>query len=380
MKRTYWLGFIVLAVAAASWGISRALTPIAAGERVKRSSVIFVVSGSVNVFADAESQITSPQDGTLKECALTKGQSVQKDEVLVKLDPGDLPLKRTQDKDSLDDVEKSLADKLPSEILLQNMQIALGKEKQVLDGGFGQPAQYEADQRSVQAQEITAKQERSTLETKQKFLKKSLEVYDYQLSQYEIKAPYNGTITTVSAHTGDQLTKGAPVAGLISREMRIEAQVDQDDIAAVEENEKADIRFFAYPDKTFTAKVKRVLPSSDKATQRFTVLLELVDPVINVLRAGLIGEVGFTAGKHDNVLCIPRRALHGNSVFVATNGRVEIRDVKPGYKTLVSAEIRPNADPHATVNEGEIVLTENLDLFRNGDRVRVKLPPDSPTK
>jgi len=246
----------------------------------------------------------------------------------------------------------------------------------VIDGGFGKPAQYENDQRSVQAQEITAKEERSSLETQEKTLKESIHMDDYLLSQYEIDAPYHGTITTVSAHAGDQLAKGAPVAGFISRDLRIEAQVDQDDIAAVQENEKADIHFFAYPGKTFTAVVKRVLPSSDKTTQRFTVLLDLVDPAINLLD-GLTGEVGFTAGKHDNALCIPRRALYGNSVFVVTNGRVEIRQVKPGYVTLTQAEILPNADPHATVSEGEIVLTENLDLFRNGDRVRVTLPPDS---
>jgi macrolide-specific efflux system membrane fusion protein len=367
-------------VAAASWGLSRALTPSAAGAPVTRGTVIFVVSGSVTVSADSESQINCPQDGTISKSNLAAGQDVQEGELLVQLDPGDLPLKRAQDSDSLDDVEKSLADKLPSEILLQNMQIALGKEKQVIDGGFGQTAQYEADQRSVQAQEITAKQERSTLETKQKLLKKSLQVYDYQLSQFEIKAPYNGTITTVSAHPGDQLTKGAPIAGLISRTLRIEAQVDQDDIAAVEENEKADVHFFAYPDKTFTAKVKRVLPSSDKSTQRFTVLLDLVDPVINLVRAGLTGEVGFTAGKHVNVLCVPRRALFGNSVLVVSHGRVEIRQVNPGYKTLLQAEILPNSDPHSTVSEGEVVLTENLNHFRDGDHVRVNLPPDAGAK
>jgi RND family efflux transporter MFP subunit len=374
MKRTYWLGLTVLVAGTALWGLSRVFTPIVAGERVSRGDVIYVVSGSVTVSAEAETPITCPQDGKVKESNLVEGKTVQAGDLLLRLDPGDLPIKEEQDQAALDDVEKHLADKLPSEITLQNMQSDLAKEKTLIDSGLGGlPAKYEDDQRSVQAQEIATKEERSGLETQQKTLQISIQMDKYQLSLFEIDAPYNGTITAVSAHAGDQLSKGAPVANLVSRDLRIESQVDQDDIAAVQENEKADIQFFAYPGKSFTAKVTKVLPSSDKLTQRFTVLLELVDPTINLV-AGLTGEVGYSAGKHENVLWIPRRALYNNSVFVVTNGRIEIRPVNPGYETLTQAEILPSTNPHATVSEGDVVLTENLDLFRNGDRVRVNLP------
>jgi len=299
---------------------------------------------------------------------------VQEGDVLVKLDPGDLPIKRDQDKDTLDDVKKRLAGKLANESLLEKLKKDHDSNKESFDKGFYAPALYHDEELSIEAQQITADTERSSLETQQKTLTGSIQMDDYLLKQYEIDAPYNGTITTVSAHAGDQLAKGASIAGLISRDLRIEAQVDQDDIAAVQENEQADVHFFAYPDKVFRTRVKNVLPSSDQSTQRFTVLLELVDPVMN-LRDGLTGEVSFHADKHDNVLWVPRQSLYGTSVFVVTNGRVEIRQVKPGFKTLTQAEILPNADPHATVSEGDIVLTENLDLFRDGDRVRVTLPP-----
>jgi RND family efflux transporter MFP subunit len=376
MKRTSWLWLAAFAAGVAAWGISRALTPVAAGVRVGRGDVIYVVSGSVTVSAEKESQISCPLDGTIKASNLLVGKVVQEGDVLVELDPGDLPIKRDQDQDDLDEVEKQLADKLPSEILLQNMQTDLANNKQSLDKGYYPQAQYADDERSVQAQKTTAEQERRNLETQQKTLKKSIDMDNYQLSQYEIKAPYSGTITTVSAHAGDQLAKGALLANLIGRDLRIEAQVDQDDIAAVQENEQADIRFFAHPNQSFNAIVKSVLPSSDQTTQRFTVLLELRDPVINLM-AGLTGEVTFYADTHSNVVRVPRRALYGNSLFVVTNGRVEIRQVKPGYETLTQAEILPNPDPHATVSEGEVVLTEDLDLFRNGDRVRVNLPANS---
>jgi len=74
MKRTYWLGLAALAAGVAVWGIARALTPTAAGTRVARGEVIFVVSGSVTVKAEAESQITCPQDGKVQESNLKEGK------------------------------------------------------------------------------------------------------------------------------------------------------------------------------------------------------------------------------------------------------------------------------------------------------------------
>ncbi len=89
-----------------------------------------------------------------------------------------------------------------------------------------------------------------------------------------------------------------------------------------------------------------------------------VDLPLERLIPGLTGEVSIVVGEHDNALIVPRRALLGNSLFVVKNGRVRLRNVSVGYVGLNEAEITSGVD------EGDEVIAEELDRFRDGDRVR----------
>jgi RND family efflux transporter MFP subunit len=364
MKRLLWPCLILLVLALAYAGLRRALIPESAGAIVTRGQAIYAVTGSVSVSAEAESQIVSPVEGVLKESSLTEGQSVQAGDVLAKLDPGEIPFLKTAATANLADIEARLAGRLPSEIQLESMLKDFDNDQALFKGGFIGPADFENRQRAVEQQKTLAQEDRSGLETQRDVLKNNLADYDDQIRRLDIAAPYDGAITAVLAHPGDWLAKGAPVASIISRAFKIESEVNQDDIAAVSENETAQVRFFAYPSQIFQARVKFVLPTSDKVTQRFTVLLELLDSPPGLV-AGLTGEVSYIAGEHDGVLLIPRRALFGDNVAVVKNGRVEIRAVQPGFVTLTQAEIVSG------LSEGETVLTENPGQFRTGDHVRL---------
>jgi len=371
MKRIFWIVVILLALGLAARSLSRAFVPTSAYAHATLGTVKKIVTGSVTIAAAAESQIASPEDGLVLPAnfLLKEGQIVAAGDVLARLDPGQIPFEQKEAQINLDQVNSRLAGRLPSEIDLERMQNNLADKKKESDAGFLGKADYAEYELQVAVQLALATKERADLVLQKSVLENSLANYADQLKRLDITAPYDGVITSVLAHPGDLLSKGQPVANIISRELKIAAEVNQDDIAYVQANETADIHFFAYPDK-IPAKVKLVLPSSDKTTQRFTVLLDVANPPV-ALFAGLTGEVGFLAGEHDHVLRVPRRALYNNSLFVANNGRVEVRAVTPGFLTLTQAEIKSG------VAEGEIVLTENLDLLRNGDRVSLTTDEDA---
>ncbi len=401
MKRLFWSCLFLLAAGLLWWGVSSALVPTVAWTPAKLGNVISLVPGSISVFPERTSQLESPDTGIIlpKGFTLKEGDQVAADQLLACLDPGDIPSLQNEATIKLEsiksqlDVNNAFQGRLPGEIELGNLKRTLDDKKLDLDAGFIGKADYEELQQTYAAKQAAAVQERADLETQEKVLVNQLSNYETQLKRLEIRAPYDGYITAVFAHPGDMRSKGDPIASMISSELKIQAEVNQDDIAAVRKDERAEIHFFAYTDK-IPATVKMVLPSSDKATQRFTVLLEvanlssqvataqsgtdvptsphLSDPPIKLM-AGLTGEVSFIAGHHDNVLTIPRRALFGNSVFVVKDGHIEVRQVQPGYVTLTQAEIMPSDQADKTVHEGEIILTEkdSLDLFRNGDRVRL---------
>jgi hypothetical protein len=82
------------------------------------------------------------------------------------------------------------------------------------------------------------------------------------------------------------------------------------------------------------------------------------------------GEATVTVDQQPGQVMIQRRALFdGNKVFVVKDGRVEKREVEVGYVALNVAQIRKG------VAVGEPVILDNLESFRDGQRVHVQVAP-----
>jgi RND family efflux transporter MFP subunit len=372
MKRStlIWLAATALAVVLLGWFVLRLLTPASAAARVTRGQAIQAVSGTINVLPESESDIPSPDSGILMESNLKLGLVVKTGDLLGRLNPGDLPFHEKEDQDGIADADQRLAGRLPSECLLDGLKQQVDDADKLRKNAYFPTSDYDKLVSDLHEAEAQAASDRADLILKRKGFVTDIALTEDQIKRLEIHAPYNGTITSVLAYPGDLLTKDKPLARIVSSDYKITAEVNQDDVAAVRRSKTAEIRFFALHNTLFPARVRLLLPSSDPTTQRFTVLLELVKPNDDLL-PGLTGEVSFFAGEHDNALLIPRRALFGENVIVVENGHVQVRKVKVGYLSLISAEILDG------LKEGDLVLTENLDLFRDGESVRVTTIEDS---
>ncbi|HVU37912.1 MAG TPA: efflux RND transporter periplasmic adaptor subunit [Opitutales bacterium] len=372
MKRLTLIVILLLAAGLIWWAAAHLFVPTAPAALVARGKATYTVTGSVSVDANSLSTIVSPAGGIVQtdNYALAEGREVKAGELLARLDSGQLGFLKNEAETQLKQDQSLLAKKLPSEIQQSIAEQDLANAEPLFkhDPPFETAANYTRLQQTAEHQTALAEKERSDLAAAAQVLQIQVDDYADQLKRLDVIAPYDGFITIVYAHPGDQVDKGGPVAGLISKDLKIQAEVNQDDIAAVHEKQSAAVTFFAYPDVEFPATVRSILPSSDKETQRFTVLLDIPNPPSRLF-AGLTGEVRFNCGEHENTLLIPRRALFGDNVFVVKNGRVEVRTVKTGFLTLAAAEITDG------VSEGEVVLTDNLDQFRNGDRVRLANNP-----
>ncbi|HEX2100971.1 MAG TPA: efflux RND transporter periplasmic adaptor subunit, partial [Candidatus Synoicihabitans sp.] len=130
----------------------------------------------------------------------------------------------------------------------------------------------------------------------------------------------------------------------------------------------ASVRFLGYGEQLYGASIAKILPTADVETQRYLVHLNVdLDPA--ALVPGLTGEVGIIVGERDNALRIPRRALFGNNVFVVSGNRVQVRQIKVGFTSLTMVEVLEGLE------EGDLVIVERIDTFRDGDRVRTRFEP-----
>jgi multidrug efflux pump subunit AcrA (membrane-fusion protein) len=70
-------------------------------------------------------------------------------------------------------------------------------------------------------------------------------------------------------------------------------------------------------------------------------------------------------GSKENALLVPTRALMTDRVFIVKDEVVKMRPVTIGYRSLERVEIKDG------INEGDLVIVADQDLFRPGQRVRV---------
>ena len=130
--------------------------------------------------------------------------------------------------------------------------------------------------------------------------------------------------------------------------------------------QRASVRFLTYGGHQFDGSVAKILPAADSETQRYTLWLDVTLPGARPLLPGLTGEASIIIDTRSNAIVIPRRAVVRNQVMIVRDGRVELREVETGYESLNEIEIVKG------LAEGDLVVADDIDAFRPGDRVRTK--------
>jgi hypothetical protein len=87
-----------------------------------------------------------------------------------------------------------------------------------------------------------------------------------------------------------------------------------------------------------------------------------------LLRPLSTGEVTITVDSVPDQIMVLRRSLFdGNKVLVVRDGRVERRTLEVGYVSLNNAQVKRG------LTVGELVIVDQLEEFREGQRVKVEV-------
>jgi RND family efflux transporter MFP subunit len=328
---------------------------------------VHAVPGSVEVTAEYVMELKSEVGGRIIASSLAPGLPVQKGEVLVQLDTGDVDLEIERTKNEITAARRRVELGSPARHEELNKRDTLENlERQTKLGAYPQ-AEFEKEKRLyqqlVQRRELDEVNLRLALEN----FENSLRAQQREKAKMTIVSPLDGVVSEVSlaARVGDLIGRDVKIATLISATRAVEAKISEENFAGIKVGQKASVRFLGYGSQLYSASVTKVLPTANPETQRYTIHLA-VDLPAEKLVPGLTGEASIVIGERDGQSIIPRRALRGNEVFVIEAGRVVTRKVQVGYLGLNEAEILNG------LREGEQVIVEDLDQFQPGDRVRTK--------
>ncbi|MBI2515837.1 MAG: efflux RND transporter periplasmic adaptor subunit [Opitutae bacterium] len=354
-------------VAALVFGAMYLLRPVAPVVVAVKGKAVGTVPGTVEVKAEFAMELKSATDGRVRSSELDLGKKVFKGDVLVQLDTGDvdLEIERTRNEITAAKKKVELGSTMRADVLNMRDTVA-NYERQTQAGAFPQ-GELDKQRRSLQQleqrMELDETNNRLALANHENALSTKLREKD----KMTIVAPSDGVITAVYARVGDLVGSKSPIATVMAVTRTVEAKLSEENFAAVKVGQKATVRFLTYGADQYNAVISKVLPSADSATQRYTIYLEVHLPEGRVLVPGLTGEVSIIIAERDNAVIIPRRALVGNYVYVVNGSKLGLRKIEKGYESLNQVEIVQG------LAVGEIVVVEQQDRFRNGDRVRTQV-------
>ena len=374
-----WLLGLVVAVliAAAVWWFARpkglvVQTAVARAESVTAADHT-VLNASGYVTARREATVSSKIMGKVMEVLVEEGVRVKEGDVLARLDA-------TNTEASLQLAHAQLA---AAEAALQETRVRLREAEQELQrqtrlSQSNVAAQADFDHAEAAAHAWQARLAQQA--TERIVAERSVAIYERQLEDMVIRAPFAGVVTSKNAQPGEMISPlssgGFTRTGICTivdmDSLEIEIDVNESYINRVAPGQPADATLDAYPEWKIPCKVVAIIPTADrqKSTVRVRVGFDRLDPRILPQMSTKVAfheaAAGANVARRGGVL-VPKSAVRNDGgrdvVFVVREGRVERR--------AVSVERASGADvvPSAGVAAGEKVALDSPPGLTDGAAV-----------
>lgn len=257
-------------------------------------------------------KISSQVSAKILALPFREGERVSKDDVLVRLDPQDLQARLDSARASMKSEQARLSG---AEANLINARLSFERFQQLYETGDVTKAELD----SSEAQFLSAKSNKQVIEHAIEMAQAAIEQVNKDLENTTITSPIDGVITTLNAEVGETVIVGTTNnPGSIIMEiadlskMIVKAQVDETNIAPVEEGQEARVFINAYLEREYTGKVQKVALKRDVAADgtgvfETEILLRLEEG--ERLYSGLTATVEISVESFYDVVRVPSQAV-----------------------------------------------------------------------
>ncbi len=213
--------------------------------------------------------------------------------------------------------------------------------------------------------------------------KAALRATEVALENTYIRAPFDGTILTKNADIGDIVapfassasSKGSVVTLADMTSLEVEADVSESYIHKVSVGQRSEIILDAYPNETYPAKVKKIVPTADRS--RATVLTKVsFDNIDDKVLPEMSARINFFMRTGESqtkpaeaVLVIPKEAIttrdNRKVVFVIDGDHVHMHNVTLGRELGDVTEVLDG------VNRGDQVVLSPPGKMQNEEKIEI---------
>ena len=340
--------------------------PVAEVYVVQRGTAISAVYGTVKVMASLTINVRARSNGIIHFSAFVAtnavvGLDVKQSDLLATIADEDLDREIAKAEADLKAAEERQKLGPPSQPQLNTQEALLARVEKLAQMQNVPASDLERARNEVQTLRERVRAEQVELNRVVTILREQAGVLQDRKARCFITSPLDGYLSAINCMNGEFVNDGSTPFAVATRSTYLEGQINEEDVGQVAANLKAAVRLYSFANQDFTATVSQVLPTANN--QRYTVTLSLDNPPPNLM-SGMTGEMNIIAGKRENSVIIPSRAVLADRVLVVKDGVVKPRVVKLGFRNLERAEVLEG------LKEGEQVVVADQDLLKPGQRVR----------
>jgi RND family efflux transporter MFP subunit len=369
---------VLVALGAAIWWHSRAgaIEVRTAVARDAGGGDRTVLNASGYVTARREATVSSKVTGKVTEVLIEEGMKVTNGQVVARLDDSNVKASLDVAKAQLASAKAALAE---TEAQLTNANLEFQRTAELAK-------QHIASQAGLDLAEANARALQAHL-TQQKLdivvAERQVALWQQQLDDMTIRAPFDGVITTKDAQPGEMISPVSAGGGFTRTgigtivdmtSLEIEIDVNESYINRVEPGQPVVATLDAYPDWKIPCKVIAIIPTADrdKSTVKVRVGFDHLDPRIlpdMSVKVAFRDNGGAPSG---HAVIVPKNAVLNRDghdvVFVVHDGRVERRAVTVTdtqnddsvLSTGVAAGEKVVVDAPADLQDGTAVKEKSL--------------------
>jgi RND family efflux transporter MFP subunit len=283
-----WLLIGIFLAAAAYWFLLKPEAALqvstAVAREVSARSAGTVLNASGYVTARRQATVSSKFTGKVTEVLIEEGMQVEADQVLARLDDSNIRTSFELAEAQLESTKTSLKE---TEALLKEARANLSRTQNLLDRGLASEA--EMDSARAAAESLQAQHERKQADVR--VAGKQVAVYEQQLEDTVIRAPFAGVIVAKNAQPGEMISPVSAGGGFTRTgigtivdmaSLEIEIDVNEAYINRVKSGQETLATLDAYPDWQIPCHVIAIIPTADRqrATVEVRVGFDELDPRI----------------------------------------------------------------------------------------------------
>lgn len=268
--------------------------------------------------------------GRLMELNVDEGHPVRKGQTLARLEDEDL-------RKSVDELEARA----------RFAKTQLDRAQTLLDRGLGTVLERDRSRSEWQAAEAAL----ARAQTLRSFM--------------TLTAPADGQILQRDGEVGQLIPANQPVFYFsCCAPLRIEAEVDEEDILLVHPGQRVLIRAPALPNRVLDGAVEDITPKGNPVTRSYRVRIRFAGDDIP-LRIGMTAEVNIIVEQRENALLVPATAVIDRQIWTVRDGRLHRQSVATGVASEAKIEIISG------LAETDIVVVRPVNGLKEGRRARI---------